>query len=125
MACTKKTDKAAGDVTIIVTDSLQSLLPNSEVKAGKVALKTSWDGRVVFTAAQVGNNTTATISCEGYETKKINLNLQLVHYPLPCLEYVILHELCHIKVHGHGADFKALLDRYMPDWKARRKLLNG
>ena len=59
------------------------------------------------------------------KTKKINLNLQLVHYPLICLEYVILHELCHIRVHGHGADFKALLDRYMPDWKARKKLLNG
>lgn len=59
------------------------------------------------------------------KTKKINLNLQLVHYPLICLEYVILHELCHIKVHGHGTDFKALLDRYMPDWKARKKLLNG
>ncbi len=58
-------------------------------------------------------------------TKKINLNLQLVHYPLICLEYVILHELCHIRVHGHGLEFKALLDRYMPDWKARKKLLNG
>lgn len=58
------------------------------------------------------------------KTKKINLNLQLVHYPLGCLEYVILHELIHIRVHGHGADFKALLDRYMPDWKARKKLLN-
>ena len=58
-------------------------------------------------------------------TRKINLNLQLVHYPLICLEYVILHELCHIKVHGHGPDFKALLDRWMLDWKARRKLLNG
>ena len=59
------------------------------------------------------------------KTKKINLNLQLVHYPLICLEYVILHELCHIRVHGHGPDFKALLDRFMPDWKARKKLLNG
>lgn len=59
------------------------------------------------------------------KTKKITLNLQLVHYPLICLEYVILHELCHLRVHGHGADFKALLDRFMPDWKARKKLLNG
>ena len=73
LACTKKTDKA-GDVTIIVTDTLQSLLPNAEVKAGKLILKTSWDGRVVFTAAQVGNSKTATVSCEGFETKKINLN---------------------------------------------------
>lgn len=59
------------------------------------------------------------------KTGKITLNLQLVRYPQICLEYVILHELCHLRVHGHGPDFKALLDRYMPDWKARRKLLNG
>ena len=58
-------------------------------------------------------------------TKKITLNLQLSRYPLICLEYVILHELCHIRVHGHGAEFKALLDRYMPDWKTRKKILNG
>lgn len=58
-------------------------------------------------------------------TGKITLNLQLVHYPPICLEYVILHELAHLKVHGHGADFKAILDRYMPDWKTRKKLLNS
>ena len=58
------------------------------------------------------------------KTGKITLNLQLVHFPLPCLEYVILHELCHLRVRGHGPDFKALLDRFMPDWKARKKLLN-
>ena len=57
-------------------------------------------------------------------TKKINLNLQLVHYPTICLEYVILHELAHLRVRGHGPAFKAILDRYMPDWKTRKKLLN-
>ena len=56
---------------------------------------------------------------------RITLNLQLAKYPLPCLEYVILHELAHLKVRGHGADFKALLDAYMPSWRARRKQLNG
>lgn len=58
-------------------------------------------------------------------TGKITLNLQLVHFPPVCLDYVILHELCHLRVRGHGPDFKALLDAYMPDWKARKKLLNG
>ena len=58
-------------------------------------------------------------------TKKITLNLQLVRYPAICLEYVILHELAHLRVHGHGPDFKAILDAFMPDWKARKKLLNG
>lgn len=63
-------------------------------------------------------------SCNTH-TKKITLNLQLVRYPSICLEYVILHELAHLRVHGHGPDFKAILDAYMPDWKARKKLLNG
>lgn len=59
------------------------------------------------------------------KTGKITLNLQLVHFPSICLEYVILHELAHLKVHGHGPDFKALLTEYMPDWKARKQLMNG
>ena len=56
-------------------------------------------------------------------TKKITLNLQLVHYPSVCLEYVILHELAHLRVRGHGPEFKALLDQYMPDWRDRRMAL--
>jgi predicted metal-dependent hydrolase len=58
------------------------------------------------------------------KTGRITLNLQLAHFPSICLEYVILHELAHLKVHGHGPDFKAILSEYMPDWKARRNLLN-
>ena len=56
---------------------------------------------------------------------RITLNLQLVKYPLPCLDYVILHELAHLRCRGHGSDFKAILDAHMPDWRARRKQLNG
>ena len=59
------------------------------------------------------------------KTGRITLNLQLSRFPVICLEYVILHELAHLKVHGHGPDFKAILTEYMPDWKARKQLLNG
>lgn len=59
------------------------------------------------------------------QTGKLTFNLQLVRYPAVCLEYVILHELAHLRVRGHGADFKALLDAYMPSWRDRRKRLNG
>lgn len=72
----------------------------------------------------VRNMTSRWGSCNT-QTGRITLNLQLCKYPLPCLEYVILHELAHLEVRGHGAAFKAILDRYMPSWKARRKLLNG
>ncbi len=57
-------------------------------------------------------------------TKKIWLNLQLAKKPPECLEYVILHELAHLKIPNHGKEFEALLDRYMPDWRERRKILN-
>ena len=56
--------------------------------------------------------------------KRIWLNLKLVQYPPECLEYVILHELIHLKVPNHSAAFYAELDQYMPDWQMRRKILN-
>ena len=40
------------------------------------------------------------------------------------LDYVILHELVHTVVPNHGADFYALMDRFMPGWKKIRKALN-
>lgn len=57
-------------------------------------------------------------------TKKIWLNLQLAKKPQECLEYVILHELAHLKVKDHGPAFIAILDQYMPYWRERKKLLN-
>ena len=58
------------------------------------------------------------------KAKRIWINLQMVEKALDCLEYIILHELVHLKVHNHGRDFTALMDRYMSDWKERKKLLN-
>lgn len=57
-------------------------------------------------------------------TRKIWLNLQLAKKPMECLEYVILHELTHLKVRNHGKDFIAIMDQYMPYWRETKKLLN-
>ena len=57
-------------------------------------------------------------------TRKIWLNLQLAKKPIECLEYVILHELAHLKVKNHGPEFVTILDQYMPNWSERRQLLN-
>ena len=57
-------------------------------------------------------------------TRKIWLNLQLAKKPIECLEYVILHELAHLKIKGHNKEFVGLLDKYMPYWRETRRLLN-
>lgn len=57
-------------------------------------------------------------------TRKIWLNLQLAKKPIECLEYVILHELAHLKIRNHSKDFVEILDQYMPFWRETKKLLN-
>lgn len=55
---------------------------------------------------------------------KITLNLKLIQMPKGCIDYVIVHELCHLIEHNHGPAFYALLDRVMPNWRERRRKLN-
>ncbi len=54
---------------------------------------------------------------------KILLNLDLVKCPVDCIEYVLFHELCHLKHPHHGPEFYQLLERFLPDWKARKAKL--
>lgn len=56
--------------------------------------------------------------------KRIWLSLQLAQHSPICIEYVILHELTHFRVHNHGADFKAEMDKYMPRWREIKRELN-
>ena len=57
-------------------------------------------------------------------TRKIWINLQLAKKPIECLEYVILHELAHLKVRNHNKDFVAIMDQYMPYWREIKSKLN-
>lgn len=50
----------------------------------------------------------------------VTLNAHLVRLPEPCLDYVIFHELCHLRVQRHDAAFYAEVARYVPEWRARR-----
>lgn len=58
-------------------------------------------------------------------TGRICINVVLALYPPECLEYVVVHELCHLLVPGHGPEFHALMDGVMPDWKQRKAKLSA
>ena len=60
-------------------------------------------------------------SCSTDGTIRFSYTLML--YPLEAVEYVVLHELAHLKVRNHQRGFYALIERYMPDWRSRRALL--
>lgn len=55
----------------------------------------------------------------------VTLNLKLIQLPTDLIDYVILHELCHLKELNHSRRFYALMDRVLPDWQERRKKLNS
>lgn len=57
--------------------------------------------------------------------RRIWLNLELAKKPLPCLEYLIVHELMHLLEPTHNARFIELMDRHLPTWQTRRRLLNS
>ena len=56
-------------------------------------------------------------------TKTVTINLQLAKKSIDCLEYLIIHELVHAFVPGHGKDFKNMMDHYLPDWRSLRRKL--
>jgi predicted metal-dependent hydrolase len=49
---------------------------------------------------------------------RVSLNPSLIKAPAHCVEYVLLHELCHLLEHNHSKRFYALLERQCPDWRA-------
>ena len=47
----------------------------------------------------------------------------LMQYPIEAIEYVVAHELAHTVHHDHSKGFYALIEKYLPDYKQREKLL--
>ncbi|MDN5936193.1 MAG: M48 family metallopeptidase [Nitrosospira sp.] len=54
----------------------------------------------------------------------IRLNSELARKPRKCLEYVLLHEMMHLREPTHNSNFIALMDALMPHWRDRRDVLN-
>jgi predicted metal-dependent hydrolase len=56
---------------------------------------------------------------------RVWFNTELAKYSYPCIEYIVVHELCHLLERGHGPAFKSLMDKFLPHWKKLRHELNG
>ena len=97
----------------ILTDQLNRLIPKWEQITGLYcdSFKTKY-------------MTTKWGTCNS-KAKRIWINLQMIEKPLECLEYLILHELVHLKVKNHGKDFTNEMDKFMPEWKEKRNILNN
>ena len=94
------------------------------VSACVPALIAAWEPIMGVRAGKVAyrNMTSRWGSCQP-STGRICINVRLVLYPPECLEYVVVHELCHLLERGHGPRFHQLMDTFMPDWKQRRAKL--
>lgn len=56
--------------------------------------------------------------------KIITLNKRLLEAPRNCIEYVVMHELCHFMYPNHSKQFYTFLTMMMPDWKERKEFLD-
>ena len=56
---------------------------------------------------------------------EIILNPHLIKAPRACIDYVLVHELAHIKHHDHGAAFWKLIDVHAGDWRKSKHHLDG
>lgn len=62
-------------------------------------------------------------SCNGKNS--LCFSCFLMNYPMEAVDYVVVHELAHIKHHNHSREFYTLINHYMPDYKQREKLLKN
>lgn len=63
-------------------------------------------------------------SCQP-QKREIHLNTRLFCVPPDCLEYILVHELCHLHHADHSPAFHAEMTLLMPDWKSRKKKLEA
>jgi predicted metal-dependent hydrolase len=63
-------------------------------------------------------------SCNS-RSRNIRLNTDLAKKPRECLEYIIVHEIIHLRERHHNDNFAALMNRFLPQWKLRREELNA
>lgn len=55
---------------------------------------------------------------------RLTLNPSLVRAPREAIDYVLLHEMCHLKHHNHSREFYSTLEKHMPAWREIKERLD-
>ena len=76
-----------------------------------------------YNRVRIKHNSSNWGSCS--ELGNINLNLNLMRVPEELRDFVMLHELCHLRYLNHGPEFHALLESVCPDHRARQQALKA
>lgn len=97
----------------------------SMLQAKVQPLLTKWETKIGVKASKCDIRLMKTLwgSCTP-RNKRICLNLELAKKPTKCIEYIIAHELTHLKERHHNARFVKLMNEAMPKWKMYRDELN-
>ena len=125
-------DILSGRVRVVVRrrSTRRKLTETAEVAELRKQAKAYLPGRLAELAAQHGfsynqvrikHNASNWGSCSA--KKNINLNLNLMRLPEELRDYVMLHELCHLKYMNHGKEFHALLESVCPNHRTLRTKL--
>lgn len=76
-----------------------------------------------FNKINIRNQKTRWGSCS--VKKNLNFNYRIIYLPTKIIDYVIIHELCHLKEFNHSRRFWDLVKRGIPDYRDIRKELKG
>jgi predicted metal-dependent hydrolase len=97
-----------------------------QLRAAAAPVLAQWESRMGLKAERlfVQRMKTKWGSCNP-NRRTLRLNTDLAKKPPECLEYLIVHELCHFFEPTHSPRFIALLDSFLPQWRSRRQTLNS
>lgn len=106
-------------------NELLALWYRDQVREAAQRLFAEWEPRlgVKSTRLFVQHMKTRWGSCNS-DSGAIRLNTELAKKPRECLEYIVVHELAHLREPNHGDRFTTILDQVMPNWRQRKALLN-
>src|SRR5690606_2041660 len=98
----------------------------AQIKAATAQLLEHWQPLIGVQADSWGVKRMKTKwgSCN-IKAARIWLNLDLARKAPECLEFILVHELVHLHERHHNERFMTLMDKYLPDWRERRNLLNS